>query len=174
MMNSRLLFFFAAAAVTMLSLVAAAITTPTWAQEDEERNNVIEMAEVKLITCKFTSERESTGLVFWQQKQCDHDILFLKGLCEASNNTAYPWRYSGDMERYLNDRGLVNAPRPPDIWCNIDIDGCIQMNEEAKAGFQEMGDPESESTQNLVEHFDEEIQRLEDMKEGNELNDNSN
>lgn len=45
------------------------------------------------------------------------------------------------------------------------IDGCIEMNKEAKAGFEEIGDPDSEATQNLVEYFDNKIQELEDKKE---------
>ena len=149
----------------VLASVSSTIASLAMAQEDEERENVIEMAEVKLITCESTVERVATGLTFWQQKQCDHDILFLKGLCEASNNTAYAWCYSSDLERYLNDRGLQNAPRPPDTWCNIDIDGCIELNKQAKAGFEEIGNPDSEATQNLVEYFDNKIQELEGMKQ---------
>jgi hypothetical protein len=30
------------------------------------------------------------------------NILFLKGICESTNNTAYDWCFNTDMVRYLN------------------------------------------------------------------------
>lgn len=61
MMKNKPMF---ATAVLLMVSVLLSFASPAQAQEDEERENVITMAEVKLITCKSTVERVGTGLTF--------------------------------------------------------------------------------------------------------------
>ena len=90
------------------------------------------------------------------------------GRTTSSDNTAYDWCFNTDMERYLNDRGIINAPRPPDTWCNMFIDECILKYEDNIESVQEIAVPGSESAQNLIESYEEIIQDLEDKKAAQE------
>jgi hypothetical protein len=80
------------------------------------------------------------------------------------------------MERYLNARGLKDAPRPPDVWCNMLIDECIAKWEAMKVTVIEssevFGISESEATTNLLDSLDDTIEELEDKKEAAQEVDN--
>ncbi|MGI0042966.1 MAG: hypothetical protein ACRD47_04575 [Nitrososphaeraceae archaeon] len=156
--------------VAMLSLaVTPAIAQSIIITDPEETNRVLENAEVTFTVCDFNSTAEFTDLKYYNDVECEHNILFLKGQCEESNNTAYNWCYDADMERYLNNKGIKDAPRPPDTWCNMNIDGCIAKWEAMKDSVIEssevFGTSESEATTNLLNSVDDTIQELEDKKD---------
>lgn len=127
-------------ATILLTIGILFVTPPAIAQsiitDPEETNRVIDNAEVTFIICDTKPELVS-DVAYYNELECDHNISFLKGICENSNNTAYNWYYNADMESYLNARGLKDAPRPPDTWCNMNIDGCIAKWEAMKAGVIE-------------------------------------
>jgi hypothetical protein len=71
------------------------------------------------------------------------------------------------MERYLNDRGLKDAPRPPDAWYNMFIDSCISKWEAMKQSTIDLDEKwgEVDSSKKLINTYDDIIQALEDKKE---------
>jgi hypothetical protein len=142
-------------------LVMAQITDP------EETQIIIDNAEVRFVVCDSKPTGEHSTIKYYNELECDHNILFLKGLCENSNNTAYNWCYNADMERYLNDRGLKDAPRPPDAWCNMFIDSCISKWEAMKQSTIDLDEKwgEVDSSKKLINTYDDIIQALEDKKE---------
>lgn len=173
---------FVAGTAVLSAAILLFFIAPAMAQQiitdPEETNRVLENGEITFTVCDFNSTLEYSDSQYYNELECDHDILFLKGLCEDSNNTAYDWCYNADMERYLNDRGLKDAPRPPDVWCNMNIDGCIAKYEALKESVIEssevFGISESEATTNLLDIYDDSIQELEDKKEGAAQGDNEN
>jgi len=159
--------------VALIMVGALFASSPAMAQpiisDPEETKILIEKAEVTFIVCDTNPELDS-DVAYYNELECDHNILFLKGQCENSNNTAYNWCYNADMERYLNARGIKDAPRPPDAWCNMFVDECIEKWEAFKDSAIELSESleTSESTQNLVEHIDDEIQKLEDKRDASQ------
>lgn len=137
--------------------------------ETEEAQNLINVAEVTFMICNDVEDRPYSTVKFYQQQECDHIVLFLKGICEASNNIAYDWCFNTDMVRYLNAQDINNAPRPPDVWCNMFIDKCIAKHEALKDSVIESGEPlglsDSPATNDFVDSIDEIIQELEDKKD---------
>lgn len=146
--------------------------------EIEEAQNLINVAEVTFMICIDVENRPYSTVKSYQQQECDHNVLFLKGICEASNNTTYDWCFNTDMVRYLNAQDINNAPRPPDVWCNMFIDKCIAKHEALKESVIESGEPlglsNSPATNDFVDSIDEIIQELEDKKDAAAQVDNDN
>jgi hypothetical protein len=82
--------------------------------------------------------------------------------------TAYEWCFNTDMVRYMNDRDINNAPRPPDTWCNMFIDKCISMYKESRTETIETTSETGIDFSGLADTLDEKIKELEQKKAAHE------
>lgn len=131
-----------------------------WSQHDFEN-----MTEVNLMICNDAKDRPFSTVAPYEKEECDHNVLFLKGICESTNNTAYDWCFNTDMVRYLNAQDINNAPRPSDVWCNMFIDKCIIKFEALKKFATEMTEKYDLSTgQDSIDTYDEKIQELKEKQ----------
>jgi hypothetical protein len=53
--------------------------------ETEEAQNLIDVAEVTFWKCNGLKDEPSSGSTFYEKEECDHNVLFLKGICESTN-----------------------------------------------------------------------------------------
>jgi len=138
----------------------------------EEVQNLIEMASVTFVTCDYLLDNPNPNpsLNSLLMQQCDHNLKFLKGLCESSSN-AYDYCTDTKMDSYMIVRGQYSAPRPIDVWCNVYIDKCIELGGIAKSNAINLFGEDVAA--NLVDIYDDKIEILEQKKaaQGHDEND---
>lgn len=131
-------------------------------EDDEEVKKVLEMSTTSFVVCKSILDYPNTHTNSLLEQQCDHDIKFLRGLCESANNQ-YDYCTDTKMDSYLILRGQYDAPRPDNVWCNDFIDKCIELAEAAKEdAINQFGENDAA---NLIQLYDQMIEKLEDKKE---------
>jgi hypothetical protein len=138
-----------------IMITSSSTTTSVIAQsqpntETPEAQDLIGNATTKFVICDFLMDSAK----YYEQHECDHDILFLKGVCEFSNN-GQDYCYDTNMVRYLNDKDINNAPRPPDTWCNMLPESCLAKYETLLESMSELTGEEDYTTPGIEEKMDE-------------------
>ena len=84
-------------------------------QQEPLAQEEISIPDGLIISCTtFLQNEYLSGIL----PRCDHDLLYFKGLCETTNSTE-KYCFNFDMDRYLNVRGITDAARPPESFCNM-------------------------------------------------------